>query len=139
MSKNHRAECDETDKRVAAHVAQTIRANCRSNSGTTAETLTPDFLKYDPAMVDDLGVAGIDVLTIGQYPQPAPKHHPVTRHGAPEEFAAYKAAAKGKGFLPVSAFPLARSSFHADADFQHLHLARSAACVQLGQKAESAR
>ena len=44
----------------------------------------------------------------------------------PEEFADYAALARAKGFLLVSATPLTRSSYHADADFAALRDARAA-------------
>ena len=45
----------------------------------------------------------------------------------PEEFASYEKAAKGKGFLMVSATPLTRSSYHAGDDFAKMQKARQAA------------
>jgi lipoic acid synthetase len=77
-------------------------------------------------VMDDLRAADVDFLTIGQYLQPTPKHHPVARFVPPEEFAAYGAAARGKGFLMVSATPLTRSSYHAGEDFARLRAARAA-------------
>ena len=44
----------------------------------------------------------------------------------PDEFDAYGAAARGKGFAMVSASPLTRSSYHADSDFLRLREARAA-------------
>ncbi|MFP4274728.1 MAG: lipoyl synthase, partial [Paracoccaceae bacterium] len=75
-------------------------------------------------VMDDMRSADVDFLTIGQYLQPTPKHHAVARFIAPDEFAAYERAARGKGFLMVSATPLTRSSYHAGADFQRLRAAR---------------
>ena len=75
-------------------------------------------------VMDDMRSAGVEFLTIGQYLQPTPKHLPVARYVEPEEFAAYESAAYGKGFLLVSASPLTRSSYHADADFQRLRTNR---------------
>jgi lipoic acid synthetase len=77
-------------------------------------------------VMDDMRAADVDFLTIGQYLQPTPKHHRVTRFVTPDEFAGYKKAAFGKGFLMVSATPLTRSSYHAGADFQRLRAARLA-------------
>jgi lipoic acid synthetase len=81
-------------------------------------------------VMDDLRAADVDFLTIGQYLQPTPKHHAVTRFVTPEEFAGYEKAAWGKGFLMVSATPLTRSSYHAGSDFERLRAARLA---RLGQ------
>ncbi|MCB6177197.1 lipoyl synthase [Rhodobacter sp. Har01] len=75
-------------------------------------------------VMDDLRSADVDFLTIGQYLQPTPKHHAVARFVPPTEFAAYEAAAYGKGFLMVSATPLTRSSYHAGEDFARLSAAR---------------
>jgi len=50
----------------------------------------------------------------------------VDRFVTPEEFASYEKAAYNKGFLMVSATPLTRSSYHADADFARLRDAREA-------------
>ena len=77
-------------------------------------------------VMDDLRVADVDFLTIGQYLQPTPKHHRVARFVTPDEFASYEKAARGKGFLMVSASPLTRSSYHAGADFERLRAARLA-------------
>jgi len=75
-------------------------------------------------VMDDMRSADVDFLTIGQYLQPTPKHHAVARFVTPDEFAAYERAARGKGFLMVSATPLTRSSYHAGDDFQRLRAAR---------------
>jgi lipoyl synthase len=77
-------------------------------------------------VMDDLRAAEVDFLTIGQYLQPTPKHHPIARFVTPEEFAAYKRLALGKGFLLAAASPLTRSSYHAGEDFARLQAARSA-------------
>ena len=76
-------------------------------------------------VMDDLRVADVDFLTLGQYLQPTPKHAAVDRFVTPEEFAEYAALARAKGFLLVSASPLTRSSYHADADFAALRAARA--------------
>jgi lipoic acid synthetase len=78
-------------------------------------------------VMDDLRVADVDFLTIGQYLQPSVKHAAVDRYLPPEEFAELSSMARAKGFLMVSATPLTRSSYHADADFAALRAARLAA------------
>ncbi len=75
-------------------------------------------------VMDDLRAANVDFLTIGQYLQPTPKHHPIDRFWSPEDFVKLEQKARAKGFLGVSATPLTRSSFHADEDFAALKLAR---------------
>ena len=77
-------------------------------------------------VMDDLRSAEVDFLTIGQYLQPTPKHAAVAQFVTPEEFAGYRTMAQSKGFLLVSATPLTRSSYHADADFERLRAARAA-------------
>ncbi|HEY8288814.1 MAG TPA: lipoyl synthase, partial [Acetobacteraceae bacterium] len=77
-------------------------------------------------VMDDLRIADVDFLTIGQYLQPTVKHAAVAEFITPEEFAEYAAIARAKGFLLVSATPLTRSSYHADADFAALRAAREA-------------
>ena len=77
-------------------------------------------------VMDDLRSADVDFLTIGQYLQPTRKHAEVKSFVTPEEFRAYEQIALAKGFLLVSASPLTRSSYHADADFARLQAARTA-------------
>jgi lipoic acid synthetase len=76
-------------------------------------------------VMDDLRIADVDFLTLGQYLQPSVKHAAVARFVTPDEFEEYAKAARGKGFLQVSATPLTRSSYHADADFAALRAARA--------------
>ncbi len=76
-------------------------------------------------VMDDLRVADVDFLTLGQYLQPTVKHAAVDRFVPPDEFSDYAAMARSKGFLMVSATPLTRSSYHADADFEQLRAARA--------------
>jgi lipoic acid synthetase len=75
--------------------------------------------------MDDLRSADVDFLTIGQYLQPTPKHHPVIRFAPPEEFAEFATIAEAKGFLLVSSSPLTRSSHHAGDGFARLKAARA--------------
>ena len=83
-------------------------------------------------VMDDMRAANVDFLTIGQYLQPTPRHAAVERFVAPEEFAEYERIARAKGFLMVSASPLTRSSYHADADFARLKAAREAQSAPAG-------
>ena len=77
-------------------------------------------------VMDDLRVAEVDFLTIGQYLQPTVKHAAVAEFVTPDAFAEYASLARARGFLLVSATPLTRSSYHADADFAALQAARRA-------------
>ena len=80
-------------------------------------------------VMDDLRVADVDFLTIGQYLQPTVKHAAVAEFVTPEAFADYATLARARGFLLVSATPLTRSSYHADADFAALQAARARAAA----------
>jgi lipoic acid synthetase len=77
-------------------------------------------------VMDDMRSAGVDFITIGQYLQPTRKHAAIDRFVTPEEFKAYAAIARAKGFLMVSSSPLTRSSHHAGEDFAKLRTARAA-------------
>jgi len=62
----------------------------------------------------DLRRHHVDIVTIGQYLSPGPKHLPVERFVTPEQFAAYRRQGEGElGFLQVVSSPLTRSSYHA--------------------------
>jgi len=77
-------------------------------------------------VMDDLRAANVDFLTIGQYLQPTPKHAPLDRYVPPEEFEAYAAMARTRGFALVSSSPFTRSSYFADEDFEKLKASRHA-------------
>jgi lipoic acid synthetase len=57
---------------------------------------------------------GVEILTIGQYLRPSPKHHELLRYYHPDEFAALKTEAVALGFRWVESGPLVRSSYHAE-------------------------
>jgi len=80
-------------------------------------------------VMDDLVLAGVDFLTIGQYLQPTPRHAPIGRFVVPEEFEEYKRMGMMKGFLMVASSPLTRSSYHADKDFEALQAERKKALL----------
>ncbi|MGB6063522.1 MAG: lipoyl synthase [Desulfomonilaceae bacterium] len=65
------------------------------------------------AVVRDLVDVRCAVLTIGQYLQPTPCHHPVHRFVPPEEFEDLKELAIAAGMMEVFAGPLVRSSYRA--------------------------
>jgi lipoic acid synthetase len=81
-------------------------------------------------VMDDMRSADIDFITIGQYLQPTPKHHPLDRFVTPDEFEDMRRQALGKGFLHVASSPLTRSSHHAGDDFEKLRAARAAKLAQ---------
>jgi lipoic acid synthetase len=63
--------------------------------------------------MDELRSAGVDILVMGQYLQPAKRQIPVAEYISPERFSAYAQAARERGFLSVVASPFARTSYHA--------------------------
>jgi lipoic acid synthetase len=77
-------------------------------------------------VMDDLRVAEVDFITMGQYLQPTQKHAAIARFLPPAEFEDYATLARAKGFLQVASSPLTRSSYHADADFAALRATRAA-------------
>ncbi|MBT3365444.1 MAG: lipoyl synthase [Schleiferiaceae bacterium] len=62
----------------------------------------------------DLRKANVDVVTMGQYLQPTPKHLPVKEFVHPDVFNRLAEAAKNMGFIHVESGPLVRSSYHAE-------------------------
>lgn len=65
-------------------------------------------------VLNDMQSVGVDILTIGQYLQPSPKHEPVDRWVTPEEFKEWKAYSLEIGFGVCESGPLIRSSYHAE-------------------------
>jgi lipoic acid synthetase len=61
----------------------------------------------------DLRAHQVDILTLGQYLRPSPKHLPIVRYLPPEEFAEFRRAGYEMGFGHVESGPLVRSSYHA--------------------------
>lgn len=64
-------------------------------------------------VMSDLRVHAVDILTIGQYLRPSPKHLPVLRYVPPAEFEEYRQEGLKMGFAHVESGPLVRSSYHA--------------------------
>jgi lipoic acid synthetase len=62
----------------------------------------------------DLRAVGVDIITMGQYLQPTPRHLKVDRYVTPDEFAKYKDWADAMGYEFVESGPLVRSSYHAE-------------------------
>jgi len=65
----------------------------------------------------DLRDAGVDVVTLGQYLRPSPKHAAVDRYVPPEQFDAYAEHGRALGFRYVASGPLVRSSYKAAEGF----------------------
>ena len=66
------------------------------------------------AALYELREARVDVVTLGQYLQPTPKHLPVQEFVEPEVFESLGYEAKALGFIHVESGPLVRSSYHAE-------------------------
>ena len=64
--------------------------------------------------LQDLKDSNVDVITIGQYLQPTPKHLPVHRFVHPSEFSELRQIGYKMGFDYVESGPLVRSSYHSD-------------------------
>ncbi len=64
--------------------------------------------------LEDLRKADVDIITLGQYLQPTPKHLPVVEFIEPEQFEKYKSIGLDMGFRYVESGPLVRSSYHAE-------------------------
>ncbi|HKO90718.1 MAG TPA: lipoyl synthase, partial [Polyangiaceae bacterium] len=69
------------------------------------------------ASMADLREAGVDIVTVGQYLRPSPRHAAVERYVTPEQFAAYEREGQRMGFRFVASGPLVRSSYHAAEGF----------------------
>ncbi len=61
----------------------------------------------------DLREAGVDLVTLGQYLRPTPKHAAVDRFVDPDTFERYAEEARKLGFAYVASAPLVRSSYKA--------------------------
>jgi len=61
----------------------------------------------------DLRAHHVDILTLGQYLRPSPKHLPIVRYVTPAEFVEFRRAGEAMGFAHVESGPLVRSSYHA--------------------------
>ena len=65
-------------------------------------------------VLGDLRRHAVDIVTVGQYLSPGPKHLPVDRFVSPEQFESFRRHGETElGFLQVVSSPLTRSSYHA--------------------------
>ena len=64
--------------------------------------------------MQDLRSVEVDILTLGQYLQPTPKHAEVKDFITPEKFDEYQKLGLEMGFRFVESGPLVRSSYHAE-------------------------
>ncbi|HEY6555707.1 MAG TPA: lipoyl synthase [Polyangiaceae bacterium] len=84
--------------------------------------------------LEDLRRAGVDIVTLGQYLRPTPKHAPVARYVEPERFAEYERVAQELGFAFVASGPLVRSSYHAAEGFVQARLRPASRPSELRQE-----
>lgn len=64
--------------------------------------------------LEDLRSVNVDIITLGQYLQPTPKHLPIAEFVTPERFDKYREIGLKMGFRYVESGPLVRSSYHAE-------------------------
>jgi lipoic acid synthetase len=97
----------ERSKAYAAEIGYPVhtKSSLMVGLGETREELTEAFVA--------LREVDCDILTIGQYLRPSPKHLPLERYYHPDEFVEMKAEALALGFKHVESGPLVRSSYHA--------------------------
>jgi lipoic acid synthetase len=92
-------------------IVKELRPNMPTKSGLMVGLgETDDELRRSLA---DLRAVGCDVVTLGQYLQPTPRHAPIARFYAPQEFEALADICRVMGFLGVASGPFVRSSYNA--------------------------
>jgi lipoyl synthase len=105
------ARCSyETSLRVLSRVKE------RDPSRITKSSIMVGIGERDEEVIEtlaDLRRAGVDLVTLGQYLRPTPKHAAVDRYVTPETFAYYADEARKLGFSYVASAPLVRSSYKA--------------------------
>jgi lipoic acid synthetase len=74
----------------------------------------------------DLRTQSVDIVTLGQYLRPSPKHLAVQEWVRPEKFDQWRQEAEAMGFLFAASGPLVRSSYRAGELFLKSHLGRDA-------------
>ena len=104
--------------RPQASYARSLSVLARAaDAGLTAKSsLIAGMGETDDEIVQtlaDLRSAGADIVTIGQYLRPSPRHLPVARWWAPDDFVRWKQAGEALGIAHVESSPLTRSSYHA--------------------------
>lgn len=104
--------------RPQASYARSLSVLARAaDAGLTAKSsLIAGMGETDDEIVQtlaDLGSAGADIVTIGQYLRPTERHLPVAKWWAPDDFARWKRVGEELGIAHVESSPLTRSSYHA--------------------------
>jgi lipoic acid synthetase len=99
-------------------LAEAARRRDRERSALRVKTSIIAGLGEEDAEILDvmrhLRDAGVDVVTLGQYLQPTPKHLPVARWVHPSIFDMFRDQGLAMGFTHVESGPLVRSSYHAE-------------------------
>jgi lipoic acid synthetase len=100
----------------AQSLAVLSRAKERAPDGITKSSIMVGIGETDPEVIEtmrDLRRAGVDILTLGQYLRPTPRHAAVDRYVPPAAFERLAEQGRAMGFAFVAAGPLVRSSYKA--------------------------
>jgi lipoic acid synthetase len=92
------------------------RVKAHDSSRMTKSSIMVGIGETDDEVIEtmhDLRNAGVDIVTLGQYLRPTPKHAAVDRFVEPAQFDAFAKAGKEMGFAYVASAPLVRSSYKA--------------------------
>jgi len=100
----------EQSLRVLSHVKE------RDPGRITKSSIMVGIGETDDEVIEtlaDLRNARVDIVTLGQYLRPSPRHAAVDRYVTPETFERYAEQARAMGFAYVASGPLVRSSYKA--------------------------
>jgi lipoyl synthase len=120
------------DRRAGYDLSLALLRRARELGGPALVTKSSIMLglgETEPELLDafaDLLRAGVDLLTLGQYLRPSPRHHPVARFVPPEEFDRLGESGRSAGFHGVAAGPMVRSSYRAEALYDRARAFRGA-------------
>ncbi len=110
----------QRDIRTGANYARSLtllaRAKWLNPAGTVKSGLIVGMGETEEEVLGalaDLRAVGVDLVTIGQYLRPTPRHRPIHRYVHPDEFARYRSHGESLGISHVESGPLVRSSYHA--------------------------
>ena len=110
----------QRDVRTAANYGRSLallaRAKWINPAGTVKSGLIVGMGETEAEIIStlaDLRAVGVDLVTIGQYLRPTPRHRRVDRYVHPDEFARYAEEGSRLGLAHVESGPLVRSSYHA--------------------------
>jgi lipoic acid synthetase len=110
----------QRDVRTAASYGRSLallaRAKWLNPAGTVKSGLIVGMGETESEVLGtlaDLRAVGVDIVTVGQYLRPTPRHRPIDRYVTPAEFERYRREGEHLGLPHVEAGPLVRSSYHA--------------------------